>query len=155
MRSRASTAQSAIAISATTTVIGLLRAARTRRMWVKSSSKRGAFRQPPPDGRGSDRSRDRQGAFAPNMLLREDSSACLPDEGLNIAGGRGHAEQAAPDGEPGQRVVDLGLREQALRLRDFRDGAETRLIPRRRLLHISEPTRLGMISYAVFCLKKK
>src|SRR5450756_583324 len=23
------------------------------------------------------------------------------------------------------------------------------------LLHISEPTRLGMISYAVFCLKKK
>src|SRR5665648_458198 len=24
-----------------------------------------------------------------------------------------------------------------------------------RLIHISEPTRLGMISYAVFCLKKK
>ena len=23
------------------------------------------------------------------------------------------------------------------------------------LIHISEPTRLGMISYAVFCLKKK
>src|SRR5450759_712399 len=147
MRSRASTAQSAIAISATTTVIGLLRAARTRRMWVKSSSKSGAFRQPLPDGRGSDRSRHHQGAIA--------SSAGLPDERLNIAGGRGHAEQAAPDGEPGQRVVDLGLREQALRLRDFRDGAETRLIPRRRLLHISEPTRLGMISYAVFCLKKK
>src|SRR5659263_389304 len=30
---------------------------------------------------------------------------------------------------------------------------ETR--PRLSLIHISEPTRLGMISYAVFCLKKK
>src|SRR5450756_2782388 len=33
------------------------------------------------------------------------------------------------------------------------------LYPRREytlsLIHISEPTRLGMISYAVFCLKKK
>src|SRR5450756_3221725 len=34
-------------------------------------------------------------------------------------------------------------------------------VPRRQpaqglsLIHISEPTRLGMISYAVFCLKKK
>src|SRR5450756_3162607 len=27
--------------------------------------------------------------------------------------------------------------------------------PRLSLIHISEPTRLGMISYAVFCLKKK
>src|ERR1039458_7006021 len=33
MRRTASTAQSAIAINATTTVIGLLRAARTRRIW--------------------------------------------------------------------------------------------------------------------------
>src|SRR5450759_4105452 len=28
-------------------------------------------------------------------------------------------------------------------------------IPHLSLIHISEPTRLGMISYAVFCLKKK
>src|SRR5450756_2915130 len=28
-------------------------------------------------------------------------------------------------------------------------------IMRLSLIHISEPTRLGMISYAVFCLKKK
>ena len=28
-------------------------------------------------------------------------------------------------------------------------------IARLSLIHISEPTRLGMISYAVFCLKKK
>ena len=27
--------------------------------------------------------------------------------------------------------------------------------PKLSLIHISEPTRLGMISYAVFCLKKK
>src|SRR5450756_3013907 len=28
-------------------------------------------------------------------------------------------------------------------------------VPILSLIHISEPTRLGMISYAVFCLKKK
>src|SRR5450759_4614338 len=28
-------------------------------------------------------------------------------------------------------------------------------LPDLSLIHISEPTRLGMISYAVFCLKKK
>src|SRR5659263_301608 len=28
-------------------------------------------------------------------------------------------------------------------------------LPELSLIHISEPTRLGMISYAVFCLKKK
>src|SRR5450756_3062693 len=32
----------------------------------------------------------------------------------------------------------------------FRD-----MIDKLSLIHISEPTRLGMISYAVFCLKKK
>src|SRR5450759_5888959 len=30
-----------------------------------------------------------------------------------------------------------------------------RLVGALSLIHISEPTRLGMISYAVFCLKKK
>src|SRR5659263_342500 len=29
------------------------------------------------------------------------------------------------------------------------------VVPGLSLIHISEPTRLGMISYAVFCLKKK
>src|SRR5450756_2406785 len=29
------------------------------------------------------------------------------------------------------------------------------VVPNLSLIHISEPTRLGMISYAVFCLKKK
>src|SRR5450759_5136288 len=35
------------------------------------------------------------------------------------------------------------------------DKAYQRQIIRLSLIHISEPTRLGMISYAVFCLKKK
>src|SRR5450756_1337545 len=35
------------------------------------------------------------------------------------------------------------------------DYANTRTAPGLSLIHISEPTRLGMISYAVFCLKKK
>src|ERR1019366_9360164 len=103
MRSRASTAQRAMAISATTTVIGLLRAARTRRMWVSF------LRQSLPDGRGSDRSRgsdwsggayrsrDREGAIA--------SSGGLGNEGLNIAGGGGHPKQSAPDGEAGPPVA--------------------------------------------------
>src|SRR5450756_2961202 len=33
-------------------------------------------------------------------------------------------------------------------------GQRRRLIDALSLIHISEPTRLGMISYAVFCLKK-
>src|SRR5450756_2698870 len=37
-----------------------------------------------------------------------------------------------------------------------RNACRTRRAPRMlSLIHISEPTRLGMISYAVFCLKKK
>src|SRR5450756_2669604 len=35
------------------------------------------------------------------------------------------------------------------------DGRAVRPGLRLSLIHISEPTRLGMISYAVFCLKKK
>src|SRR5450756_2790294 len=34
-------------------------------------------------------------------------------------------------------------------------SGSTRTVESLSLIHISEPTRLGMISYAVFCLKKK
>src|SRR5450756_1223086 len=34
-------------------------------------------------------------------------------------------------------------------------GVDVEPVPALSLIHISEPTRLGMISYAVFCLKKK
>src|ERR1035437_7955219 len=88
MRSSASTAQSAIAIRATTTVNGRLRAAKTRR-----------------------------------MLL-----TCLRQEWLNVSGGGGHSQQPAPDAEAGQRVVDFGLREEALRFRYLIDVAQARLI---------------------------
>src|SRR5450756_2957115 len=39
----------------------------------------------------------------------------------------------------------------------FRDGSQAmaKKVQDLSLIHISEPTRLGMISYAVFCLKKK
>src|SRR5450756_1774142 len=35
------------------------------------------------------------------------------------------------------------------------DGQPCSIVDVLSLIHISEPTRLGMISYAVFCLKKK
>src|SRR5450756_2197950 len=38
---------------------------------------------------------------------------------------------------------------------DGRTSAPEGSVERLSLIHISEPTRLGMISYAVFCLKKK
>ena len=52
---------------------------------------------------------------------------CLGHEGLNVSGGGCDAEQSAPDAKAGQRVVDLGLGEQALGFGDFVDGAEARL----------------------------
>src|SRR5450759_3958422 len=38
---------------------------------------------------------------------------------------------------------------------DSRDNISLPALSDLSLIHISEPTRLGMISYAVFCLKKK
>src|SRR5450756_2880541 len=59
------------------------------------------------------------------------------------------ADRAVPDVERGHLLVG-GTRRLLWVLRDpllvFRTLS---------LIHISEPTRLGMISYAVFCLKKK
>ena len=40
-------------------------------------------------------------------------------------------------------------------LSDFSDELQMEVKEYLSLIHISEPTRLGMISYAVFCLKKK
>src|SRR5450756_68002 len=52
-------------------------------------------------------------------------------------------------------LVDLGRTlnaVDALPVPDRGDGYGSEVLS---LIHISEPTRLGMISYAVFCLKKK
>src|ERR1051326_5877730 len=56
------------------------------------------------------------------------------EELLDIAGGVRTDEQRAPDLEACDRVVDLGLLEQALRLRDLVGGDELRLVARGRLL---------------------
>src|SRR5665648_1200223 len=52
--------------------------------------------------------------------------------------GAAHTRALAAEPPPGRR--DLRARHEQYNLS---------------LIHISEPTRLGMISYAVFCLKKK
>ena len=51
------------------------------------------------------------------------------------------------------RLVDVVAREPARILVEVTGAVATAL--GLSLIHISEPTRLGMISYAVFCLKKK
>src|SRR5665648_1099834 len=62
-----------------------------------------------------------------------------------VPGGGGRPERALEVG-----VVELGA---AIAVRQVQiDDAPGTLLS---LIHISEPTRLGMISYAVFCLKKK
>src|SRR5450759_1796393 len=68
-------------------------------------------------------------------------SRCERDASDPFAGNHDVAERL--------RQPDLGG-EEGLK-REFTDESEIMLS----LIHISEPTRLGMISYAVFCLKKK
>src|SRR5450759_6036248 len=62
--------------------------------------------------------------------------------------------------------IDIALKGRKLKLNDILDATldiDKLLLPYKldlviytlSLIHISEPTRLGMISYAVFCLKKK
>src|SRR5665648_1202084 len=78
--------------------------------------------------------------FATRALRREDHLVSTP---------------AAPHGdEPPTAGPEYARRLQTL------SGARWKRVldvqaPYLSLIHISEPTRLGMISYAVFCLKKK
>src|SRR5450759_745720 len=51
-----------------------------------------------------------------------------------------------------ERLLNWG---KEIGLRTGNDEASCDMAPQLSLIHISEPTRLGMISYAVFCLKKK
>src|SRR5450756_2409635 len=66
--------------------------------------------------------------------------------GRGLGGDRG-GSQALRGGNGGSRILRGGNG----RSRALAGGALQHLS----LIHISEPTRLGMISYAVFCLKKK
>ena len=61
------------------------------------------------------------------------------------------SQGSAPDEEFGSLAILLGDPQECPACPTA--AAETRL--NLSLTHISEPTRLGMISYAVFCLKKK
>eukprot|EP00825_Cyclidium_porcatum_P049079 TRINITY_DN8402_c0_g1_i2.p2 TRINITY_DN8402_c0_g1~~TRINITY_DN8402_c0_g1_i2.p2 ORF type:complete len:109 (-),score=31.45 TRINITY_DN8402_c0_g1_i2:15-341(-) len=51
--------------------------------------------------------------------------------------------------------VKQGQLQSEMRFTQTNNQQETMLNYNLSLIHISEPTRLGMISYAVFCLKKK
>ena len=55
------------------------------------------------------------------------------------------------------KKIDIWMRATVLELHDegLRVQSDDGLRWNLSLIHISEPTRLGMISYAVFCLKKK
>src|SRR5690242_5145013 len=88
MRRTARTAHNAMAMSATMTVMGRPRAARTRRIW------------------GTLRSHERERGT--QECVRH-SFAGLRYEWLDVAGGGSDGQQGAPDTEPGERVVDLGL----------------------------------------------
>ena len=68
------------------------------------------------------------GQYQTHLLTR------LRDEWLNVSGGGGDAEQAAPDAQPGQNIVDFRLREQALGFRNIVDDSQSRLIARGGLL---------------------
>src|SRR5450756_2736558 len=63
------------------------------------------------------------------------------------------SEMCIRDSSPPPRPVDLETQKNLPRGR--LRARSRRAILTLSLIHISEPTRLGMISYAVFCLKKK
>src|SRR5450759_5420810 len=52
-------------------------------------------------------------------------------------------------------VPDQAVEEVAAKLARLKPTRRLSFVHVLSLIHISEPTRLGMISYAVFCLKKK
>src|ERR1035437_3721452 len=62
------------------------------------------------------------------------SLACLAHEWLEVSRRGRQTQQCAPNAQMGKGIVDLRLREQALRFRNLIDCAETRFITSRRLL---------------------
>ena len=91
-------------------------------------------------------------------------TSCTPNEGKTSVS----FQLALSVAEGGKRVVlvDADLRKSVLKgryktnasrygLSHYLSGQASIADVTLSLIHISEPTRLGMISYAVFCLKKK
>src|SRR5450759_3268334 len=101
----------------------------------------------------------------PQPVLEQlnEPSAVLLDQAellraLGVGARRGVGEPLAGDRDRGRlvaRLVDLVDREVLHARLAVRAGLGLRgSVLELSLIHISEPTRLGMISYAVFCLKK-
>ena len=66
-------------------------------------------------------------------------------------------DEAANTGQvPGLEKIVAVIRSREVSLTLFYQAmSQCKALYKLSLIHISEPTRLGMISYAVFCLKKK
>src|SRR5450759_5588909 len=88
--------------------------------------------------------------------LTVDQQALFADDGGRVGGDRvGGAHRAScPVPTPKMSSQRSSVRV-AMGSVTPRVPATSRAARRLSLIHISEPTRLGMISYAVFCLKKK
>src|SRR5450759_5733746 len=94
-------------------------------------------------GTGQNRLRGGSGAGDLRILVIEDDRKLVEvlRQGLKE---KGFAVDAAADGDEG---LDLAL------ATEYDAIVLDLMLPKRlSLIHISEPTRLGMISYAVFCL---
>src|ERR1017187_5800225 len=135
MRRTARMAHRAMAINATTTVSGLRSAARTRRMLLPQVCQDALWGRPSACGGLSGRLAGVDAGRRTGILPH---TACsLPDlrhEGPDVAGCRSHRPQPAPHAQPGERVVDFGLREQPLGFRHFVDVAEPRFVAGRGLI---------------------
>src|SRR5678816_4634764 len=90
------------------------------------------------------------------------SEACAAVVEKRRSGRNGRENAAAGDGQPGGgngpgNGTSRTRRNGQLRAEAQREGRSGEMADRQRLslIHISEPTRLLSISYAVFCLKKK
>src|SRR5450756_2355241 len=94
-------------------------------------------------------------------LLLDETDAGRDDVGVvldpgvlaDLGEGRRHAERRAVGPVRGHRLDDVGDGEDPGLRQDVLAAQPPRVALS--LIHISEPTRLGMSSYAVFCLKKK
>src|SRR5659263_97422 len=92
-------------------------------------------------------------AFPPGPIVGELTGAGIA---AGIEGGKVVIRQTKIVAKKGD-VVDAKLASilSRLEIHPMELGLDLRAVYELSLIHISEPTRLGMISYAVFCLKKK
>src|SRR5450756_3009019 len=90
-----------------------------------------------------------------------DVSAYIPTNVISITDGQLFLQSdlfnanQRPAIDVGISVSRVGGAAQVKAMKDVAGTLKIGLAQYLSLIHISEPTRLGMISYAVFCLKKK